>query len=213
MAGEEDSRGSALLTGLVVAGGKSRRFGSDKASALLAGRPLLQWVGSALADVCGALVVVRARGQELPPVAFPVPLTVVDDRYQAKGPLAGLAAGFEAIPDGLCFATSCDAPLLKRELVSGLSSLAPGYDIVCPYVNDFLQPLLAVYRPATCLPVFEQAVERDVLKITAAYGGLRVRIVREDELRAMDPELESFRNANSVEALREIEGLLQRRSA
>jgi hypothetical protein len=56
-------------------------------------------------------------------------------------------------------------------------------------------------------------VERDVLKITAAYGGLRVRIVREDELRAMDPELESFRNANSVEALREIEGLLQRRSA
>jgi molybdopterin-guanine dinucleotide biosynthesis protein A len=208
--GSVSGGGDTPLTGLIVAGGKSTRFGSDKASAPLMGRPLLQWVGDALQEACSALVVVRARGQTLPDVTFKVPVTVVDDRHDALGPLAGLVAGFGGIASGVCMATSCDAPLVRPELVRFLASLAPGHDVVCPYVDGFLQPLLAVYRPATCLPVLERALDRGVLKITAAYGGLRLRIVQEEEVRVHDPGLVSFRNANRPEALHEIEELLKR---
>lgn len=200
-----------MLTGLILAGGKSSRFGSDKASALLAGKPLLCWVALALAGVCEALVVVRAKGQQLPPFEAGVPTTVVDDRYEAKGPLAGLVAGFAAVSDGLVFATSCDAPLLKPELVRFLAGAAPGHDVVIPHVDGFPQPLMAVYRPQACLPVFEGCVERDVLKITVAFKGLDVRVVREPEVRTVDPELRSFRNANRPEALEGIAALLLER--
>jgi molybdopterin-guanine dinucleotide biosynthesis protein A len=196
------------VTGLVLAGGRSTRFGSDKASALLAGRPLLQWVTGALSTVCEALVVVRAAGQQLPPIETPLPLAVAEDRYPGKGPLAGIVSGFPAVATPLCLVTSCDAPLLQPALVSFLAGLAEGQDIVCPYVEGFVQPLVAVYRPRTCLAPFEEAVERDVLKITAAWGPLEVRVVREPEIRTADPELLSFRNANRPEALAELEELV-----
>ncbi len=200
------------ITGLVLAGGKSRRFGSDKASALLAGRPLLQWVASTLAEVCGALVVVSARGQQLPAFDVAIPVTVVEDLYEGKGPLAGLVTGFAAAGEGVCFATSCDAPLLRPELVLLLAAAAEGHDIACPYVNGFLQPLVAAYRAETCLPVFRDFVEREQLKITPAFGPLDAVIVREPQIRTVDPELESFLNANQPEALEDIAARLASRS-
>jgi molybdopterin-guanine dinucleotide biosynthesis protein A len=137
-----------------------------------------------------------------------VPLVVVEDLYEAKGPLAGLVTGFAAVGTPLCFATSCDAPLLQPGIVRLLGQRAEGQDIACPLVNGFLQPLVAVYRPAACLPVFREFVGREVLKITAAYGPLRSAIVSEDELRKVDRELRSFLNANRPERLAEIAELL-----
>jgi molybdopterin-guanine dinucleotide biosynthesis protein A len=200
------------MAGVILAGGKSSRFGSDKASALLLGKPLLQWVADALDQVCERLVVVTASGQVLPPIESGVPVAVVEDRYVAKGPLAGLVTAFAALDTPLCFATSCDAPLLERGVVELLRDRAEGHDIACPLVNGFLQPLVAVYRPGSCLPVFQEFVERDVLKITAAYGPLRSAIVAEEALREADPELRSFLNANRPDRLAEIAQLLGRSS-
>lgn len=197
------------ITGLILAGGRSTRFGSDKASALLHGRPLLQWVASSLEPVCEALVVVRATGQQLPALDLQVPITIADDRYEAKGPLAGLVSGFPHIATEYCFAVSCDAPLLRPELVTHLAAMAPGFDIVCPYLQvGFAEPLTAIYRAAACLPPFRQAVENDVLKIVLAYEGLRLRKATAAEVREADPDLRSFMNANRPEALAQIEDLL-----
>jgi molybdopterin-guanine dinucleotide biosynthesis protein A len=201
-------RVAEAICGLVLAGGKSSRFGSDKASAPLAGRPMLQWVVSALETVCESLVIVRARGQVLPELQSSVPVVVVEDRYEAKGPLAGLVTGLAAVAQPLSFAISCDAPLLRPALVTFLAGIAGDHDIVCPYVEGFPQPLAAIYRPATCLPVFRDCVERDQLKITAAFGPLRTSIVREEAIRAIDPDLRSFRNANRPDAIVELERLV-----
>ncbi len=200
------------VTGLVVAGGKSSRFGSDKASAVVAGRTLLDWVLRGIAPACEALVVVRGRGQVLPLVDVELPVVVIDDAYHEKGPLAGLVAGMGAIHTPLAFAASCDVPLTESSLVSGLATLADGFDVVVPHVDGFPQPLLAIYRPSTCLNPFREAVDHDRLKITAAYSGLRVRVVREPDLRTMDPALASFRNLNRVDDLAAVERLLTGRA-
>ncbi len=193
------------LTGLILAGGKSTRFGSDKASAVLGGRTMLEWVASALAQACDEIVIVRAAGQVLPAIEVAVPFRTVDDAWEAKGPLAGLASGLPAVTTEYCFATSCDAPLLQPGLVRYLSGRAHGHDIVCVDVDGYRNPLVAVYRPATCTAPFRKAVEHDILKITAAFEGLDALVVTEDEIRTVDPELLSFRNANRPEALAEIE--------
>jgi molybdopterin-guanine dinucleotide biosynthesis protein A len=196
------------LTGLILAGGKSSRFGSDKASALLQGRPLLQWVVGALSEVCNAVVVVKAAGQALPAFECRVAVDVVEDLYEGKGPLAGLVAGFGSVRTPLCFAASCDAPLVQPALIHLLADRAAEHDIVSPFVGGFLQPLVAVYRPASCLPVFRDFVERDLLKITAAFGPLDSVIVAESEVAEADPGFSSFLNANRPERLAEIAALL-----
>lgn len=196
------------LTGLILAGGKSTRFGSDKASAVVAGRPMVQWVAEALAQVCGSLVVVRAQGQQLPPIDVEAPVLVVDDRWPERGPLAGLASGFPAVRTGYCFAASCDAPMLQPGLVRFLADRAARHDIALVETGGHLNPLAAVYRASACLLAFESAVERGELKITDAFRGLDVVIVSEEEAKVADPGLLSFWNANRPEALAEIEALL-----
>ena len=198
------------LTGLILAGGKSSRFGSDKASALLRGRPLLQWAVTALEPVVDALVVVKAVGQRLPSLEHSVPLVVVEDAYEAMGPLAGLATGFRAVRSDFCFATACDAPLLMPAVVGLLASKAEDADVVVPDVGGFMQPLAAVYRVAECATVFEARIGRGELKIVPAFDLLRTTVVLEDEMRGVDRDLRSFLNANRPERLAEIEALLER---
>lgn len=199
------------LTGLILAGGKSTRFGSDKASALVAGRPMLQWVTDALSGDCERLVIVRAAGQILPPLEIRCAASVVEDRWEARGPLAGLASGFPVVETEYCFATSCDAPLVQPDLIRALARLARGHDIALVEAGGRLNPLMAVYRPATCLPAFEQAVERSDLKITVAFAGLDVVVMEEARARTFDPGLLSLVNANRPEALAEVESLLSNR--
>ncbi len=196
------------LTTVILAGGKSSRFGSDKAAAILRGRTLLQWVVSALEPICDRFVIVTAVGQEFPLLESERPWSAAHDRYEGKGPLAGLVTGFAAVETDLAFAISCDAPLVRPELVQLLMGSAGAADVVCPLVEMHLQPLVALYRVETCLPVFREAVEADRLKITAAFGPLRTRVVDETAVRAVDPDLRSFRNVNRPETLAEIEALL-----
>jgi molybdopterin-guanine dinucleotide biosynthesis protein A len=139
---------------------------------------------------------------------YSAPLVVVEDAYEAMGPLAGLATGFRAVGTDLCFATACDAPLLMPAVVGLLASKADAADVVVPDVGGFMQPLAAVYRVADCRAVFEARIGRGELKIVPAYDLLRTVVVREDEMRRVDPGLRSFLNANRPERLAEIEALL-----
>src|SRR5690606_34486851 len=107
----------------------------------------------------------------------------------------------------VAFIVSTDAPLLQPRLVSGLASLAGGHDIVLPHAAGYPQPLAALYRVQTCEPAFRRAFDRGVRRIVGAFDGLDVCEVPEDELRGFDPDLRSFRNANTPEALAEMEAL------
>jgi molybdopterin-guanine dinucleotide biosynthesis protein A len=172
---------------------------------MLRGRPLLQWVADALSPACSNLAIVAAKGQVLPELESPIPTETFTDRYEALGPLAAMATAFEVVGPDPCFVAACDVPLLKPELVRYLLSLAEGFDVVCAKTGESLQPLTAVYRPATCLPVFRTKVEAGQLKVIDSYGDLRVRYVTDVDLREFDPDLRSFLNANEPGGLAEIE--------
>ena len=196
------------VAGIIVAGGLSRRFGSDKASASLRGRPLLQWVRDALAPAVDEIVVVTAAGQVLPPMHPSIPLTVVEDREPERGPLAGLAAGFSAATAPVCFAASCDAPLLATPVVEGIIGALGEHDAVLPEVGGFRQPLAAAYRLESCRAAAEAALAAGGARVIDAFAGLDVLGLAEDRLAGLDPDLRSFRNANTPEELSAIAALL-----
>ncbi|MCC6267844.1 MAG: molybdenum cofactor guanylyltransferase [Dehalococcoidia bacterium] len=201
------------MLGVILAGGKSSRFGSDKASAILAGQPLLQWVIDAVQQVCVEVLIIAARGQSLPAVSCDVPLRVVRDRYLESGPLAGMVTAFEAAPEALCLVVSCDAPLIEPRLLRYLGEVAEGAMAVCPEAGGRAQPLVAVYRAADCLPAFREAVEggeRRVLRAMSSLG--TVKLLPEDEVRRFDPGLRSFSGVNTPEELARAASLLEERA-
>jgi molybdopterin-guanine dinucleotide biosynthesis protein A len=118
------------IAGAILAGGQSRRFGSDKALAPFDGRALIDHVAAGLSAQSDALIVVgRAHGG----------LTSVADRPRAGlGPLGGLAGalhwaranGFQAV-----LSAPCDAPLLPCDLAMRLAGEGPAYVAGLPVIG------------------------------------------------------------------------------
>ena len=107
------------ILGAVLAGGRSRRFGSDKAEALLDGRPLLDHAIAALAPHVEALVVC---GRDVPGLR-----SLADRPVPDLGPLGALSAALHAAAcegfDGV-LTTACDMPFFPAELAAAL--IGPG---------------------------------------------------------------------------------------
>jgi molybdopterin-guanine dinucleotide biosynthesis protein A len=102
--------------GAILAGGASRRFGADKAMALLAGRPLITHVRTALAPHCRAVSLCGRDGED----------GVPDRPAGGRGPLAGLNAALHAAVQRGCsvvLVAPCDTPLLPAPLLAQLAGL------------------------------------------------------------------------------------------
>lgn len=198
--------GPNAIAGVILAGGRSTRFGSDKASALLAGRPMLVWVASALAEACDEIVIVRAAGQTLPALDG-IAATVVDDFAPAEGPLIGAIAGLRAAKRDRCFLTSCDAPLLRPALVRCLAEALDetAVEAACPLLDGSQQPLVAAYDREAALAHCEAAYNAGERSLRQALARMTVRWVERAELLAPDPKLASFRNANTPAGLASLE--------
>lgn len=192
-----------------MAGGLSRRFGSDKARAELQGRPLLQWVAKALAAECSAILVSHAAGQDLPPLSLEKPVRFVEDAHPERGPLGGLVTALPEVETEYCVVASTDVPLLSPAVVRLLAKLVEGHDVALPLVGGHRQPLVAAYRAAGCAPVFREALFAGEGRVLKAIEALDVRIVQQAELVSVDPLLNSFRNANTPTALAEITASLE----
>jgi molybdopterin-guanine dinucleotide biosynthesis protein A len=186
-------------TAIILAGGKSTRFGSDKAAALLGGRPLLHRVVDAASEVCGNIIVVRAAGQRLPDIRHDV--RVMEDEYEALGPLAGMITAFEAGSDAPSLVLSCDAPLVRPALLRAMLEALPGHGAVCGLLEQRAQPLPGAYDASRCLPLFRTRVERGDLAVHAALAEVDTLMWDEARLRQYDPSLLSFLGVNTPDDL------------
>jgi len=142
-----------MTAGLIVAGGRSTRFGeTDKAVAELAGRPLIAHVASGLEASVDQLLVSCRREQQatlseaLSPSSVPVSF-VADDRE--VGPLGGIHDGLMASDSEWTLVVGCDFPFVDERVVEALSpdNVADVTDaVVFQYPNGSVQPLCARYR-------------------------------------------------------------------
>ena len=136
------------LAGMVLAGGRSTRFGGEKAAALLEGRPLLLWAAQRLQRVCREVAVNARPGTETEALAIANGLAVLHDAPgDPDGPLAGVKAGL-AWAAGLGAAqlavSPCDAPLLPDDLFVRLLSEA-GAGAAMAVTAEGRQPLSAIW--------------------------------------------------------------------
>ena len=175
--------------GFVVAGGQSRRMGTDKA--------LLPWDNGTLLD--RALATLRALCPDVRILCGPSPryldrgVPVETDR-QAAGPLAGLETALVAAQSRPALLLAVDLPMVEPALLSKLLNLFPGHDAVVPVVER-PQPLCAIYAP-TCLEPVRRHLAAEDRKMTSFWPDVRVRQATETDLAGFALD-RVFRNLNS----------------
>ncbi len=180
------------VSGAVLAGGKGRRLGQDKALVEVGGILLLARVVGSLAQVAAEVLVVgRTDGPPLP-----APVRFVPDLVPGQAALGGLYTALSAASCPLVIVVGCDMPFINPEVLRYLVGLAAGFEAVVPLVAGEPQPLHAVYARA-CRDVVAGQLASGDLKLARVLDRLRVRFVPEQALRALDPELRSFFNINT----------------
>jgi molybdenum cofactor guanylyltransferase len=185
---------------IILCGGKSTRMGRDKATLPFGPELMLQRVVRLLSAMVpiDSMVVVAAVNQSLPPL--PGGVALAHDERPERGPLEGLAAGFNTIGNRVdaIYATSCDVPLLVPAFVERMFELLGAYNIAVPCDGEFHHPLAAVYRPAV-LPKIKNLLAANRLRPRFLFDEVRTREVLVEELRDVDPGLSTLRNLNQPE--------------
>lgn len=182
------------VTGILLAGGKSRRMGEDKRFLLIGEETLFERTLAVLQSIFQTVCVVIA--QDSPSLEADVP--VVRDLVAGCGSLGGLYTGLRQAHTEYVFVVACDMPFLNPILVRHMVSLKDKTDIVMVRLEQGLQPTHALYS-RRCLPVIEGMLQARLLKIQylATHQSLHTRLVAESELRKIDHEGLSFINVNT----------------
>lgn len=147
---------------LVLAGGKSRRMGRDKAALVLAGKPQLTQTVELLTPVVDKVWVSVRRDQPADPLRDAYPQVV--DRGDDAGPVAGILAALETYPDVDWLVVAVDLPNLDRQTLHYLLKEAsdPRFTAFRSVRDGLPEPLCALYRPAA-LPVIRRFVEEGLV--------------------------------------------------
>ena len=183
-------------TGYILVGGKSSRFGRDKALVELEGRPLVLRVAETVRAAAGSATLVGPPGKY-----GHLGLRVIPDPLPDFGPSAGLLAALDDSSSEWNLITACDLPNLSALFLRFLLHEArrSGADVVLPLdAEGRAEPLCAVYA-LRCRETIRSAVERGVHKMTTAFGGLRLRELRPQEYARFDPDGSLFANVNTPE--------------
>jgi len=195
------------VTGVLLAGGKSRRMGEDKRYLVMGGETLLERGLSVLRSVFQEVLVVIA--QDSPPVS--VDARVVRDLVPECGSLGGLYTGLMQATTPYIFVVACDMPFLDQAVIAKFTSRRATADIVMAKLAARLHPMHALYGKR-CLPVLEQMIQARQLKIqeVVSHASLRVQYVTETDLSSIDPSGRSFQNVNTPADFEAARSMLSR---
>jgi molybdopterin-guanine dinucleotide biosynthesis protein A len=182
------------VIGCVLAGGLGRRLGAPKASAMLAGRPLISYPLAALAEVCGRVAVVCKADTELPQLE----LERWDEPDEPRHPRAGMAHALERAT-GPVLVCAADMPFVTPAACAVVAgALRSGTQAAVASCDGRLQPLLAAYAPGSLAILRAAPADEPLTRTVEALMPTRVEV---------EPRV-AF-NVNTPEDLAEAERMLR----
>ena len=184
------------VSAIVLAGGRSRRFGRDKLLEPLSGRSLLEHALAAVAPVAVETIVVAAAEEHR---AVPPGVILVHDSSSFEGPLVGLLSGLGRASQPIGIVVGGDMPSLVPSVLGVLIDrlLDPRVDAAVLEHNGSGQPLPAAVRVAVALAVAERLVESGERRLGALYEAMATSIVPESTWREHDPDGRTLRDIDT----------------
>ena len=202
------------ITVAILAGGSSKRFGSDKALAEFQGRPLISHMLDIARKISSTiLVVVSDEEQEknLKPHVRNVKI-VTDPEGEPKCALTGALTAFEHTETSHVVLLPVDAPLAKPDLLKMLIRLKPGHGAIVPsWPSGYIEPLHSVYHAEHAYALGLDVMEKGLRKMSDLLDRIQhVLFVSTETLNQFDPELDTFLNFNTPKELKDAERKLKR---
>lgn len=197
---------------IILAGGFSRRFGSDKGLVPLGNKPLIRHVLDAVSGVVEEEIVVVSSKEQAEKFAkvLDSSVKVVIDKRSLQSPLVGALTGFETAIGEYALLLPCDAPLVSEEALSLLLDLCVGVNAAIPrWPNGYIEPLHAVYHVKPALEAAENALSLERLDMRSMIERMRrIRYVSTLVFQQLDSELKMFFNINTPLDLKRAELML-----
>lgn len=186
------------ITGILLAGGRSRRMGSEKGSLRIGSSLLYQFPLSVLEGLCNEILVSSCDGS-----ALPVKHQLVCDEVKGIGPLGGIYSCLKRSSSELNLVLSYDMPLVNESLFRLLISELGDYDIVLPGISkERPEPLCGVYRKGTA-SIMEEMISKKDFAVNHLLSRCHSKVVPiSGEMECWRPDL--FLNINSQEDLKRI---------
>ena len=195
---------SKTVTAVILSGGRSTRFGSDKGLAEWRGRRLVDHVLDRVPGICSKKVLVLREEQDTG--AWLDVTTVHDDPQRNEGPLRGVIRGLAACTTEWAWVLACDQPLVCPELLVELLVNATGDDhAFIPEWEGRLKPLTGLYSVRSGL-LLEQCSDGGEQSLIGALKTVGYRVFDEENCRRFDPRGAGFLNINRPEHLALLEG-------
>ncbi|GIU99516.1 MAG: putative molybdenum cofactor guanylyltransferase [Actinomycetota bacterium] len=180
----------AGLTGIVLAGGRSSRFGRDKLAERYRGTPLLHHTLRRVGELCDELVLVLAPGSGTPDLPPELDVVIARDAAPYEGPLAGAHAGLLAASGELALLVGGDMPEPSIPVLAAMVRLAreAEAEAVVLREGDRLRPLPTVVRVDPARRTAAGLLRAGERRLRSLLGALRTEALEEGIWVALDPE-------------------------
>lgn len=189
------------LTGIVIAGGKSRRMGAEKGLISFGGKPLITYPVKILSEVCER-VIISANSNSYGFLGLPV----IADQARGGGPMIGIYSGLLSSETEYNLVLSCDMPMITEALLQQIISSAKGCTAAIAFHRGFAEPLCGIYN-RSLVSELESHISGEKFKLITFLEKTGARFIEIDEsLPFYHPNL--FLNMNTPQDIETGEKLL-----
>jgi len=187
-------------TGVILAGGKSLRYGRDKAFEFINGTFLIERVIEVMRGIFYEVILITNSPKRYSHLG----LKVYEDIIKDIGPIGGIFTGLIKMKNEAGFFVACDMPFLNSKLIRYMAKKKGGFDVVIPRIGNYIEPLHAIYTK-NCISFIRDSIFSKKLSIRGFFDKVSVRYVEKEEILRWDPKLRSFININRPEDLRRLQ--------
>ena len=197
------------LSGIILAGGMSRRFGRNKAIENIANKPLLSIVCDAIKPFVNELIIVVNNKQRQKELSFLNNTKFTIDKYNNSGSLGGIYTGLLKANNEKAIIVACDMPFISPSIISlMISKIKSSIDIIIPETEGFKHSTHAIYSKS-CIKIIKKNLDDNNLKISNIFNMCKTKIISEKEIYDTEPNTASFFNINTEVDLTTAKSLIK----
>jgi molybdenum cofactor guanylyltransferase len=188
------------MNSILLAGGMSTRFGSNKNLIKVEGEILINKIVNVLKNVFDRVYVIV---NDLNEYSFLEGVELLEDIIPDKGPLGGLYTGLFYSTDEYNYLSASDMPFITEQYLKFLSRQDRDYDVLVPEYRGYIEPLAGIYS-RNCLPVIRRKLEDNNLKIKGFYPEVKVKKLESNSISKVADLEKLFFNINNKEDLKRV---------
>ena len=164
-----------MITGIILAGGKSTRMGKDKGLIAINKKPMIQHVIDAITPFVSSIIII-SNNSAYKRFGF----KVYSDLLKNKGPVGGIYTALSISNTEKNLIVSCDTPFISSDLLTILKNKRNNCDIIIPKYNNKIHPLIGIYSKKNT-DYFKQSIINNQLKLIELILKLNHLIINIDK--------------------------------